>query len=513
MELCSLLGRKLISGFILLLTCVLCSRAQDETAAVLAIQELLQAGDLDTASRLLKDSLMKRPNEAGLLNLSGVLHAQRSEMALARKDFEKAVRFRPILTPAWQNLARTCQQLGDLSCAVAAWKRVLRAKTADPEAHESLALLYERQGQFAASLSELDAGRSDNLLIRCLDLSSLDRKAEARAVAARLASQTEFTEADLLSGQEVLDSPKSAAVVALLIEGLDARGAAGLPSLQRLVVAYEQLQRPADASRILERVAKLDPNNTAPLLELARLAESRKDYVGALGYLAHARDLQPGNARIHFLFGLVAGELNLPIEAKASLEKALAIEPENLNYNYAMGSVILMTRDAATASGYFQKFVRAKPADSRGHYALGLAHFAAGDYEHAKEQMKIAEADPSAAAAAEYYQGRIARLEGRPEQAITLLRKSISLMPGFSETHTELARVALQQGQANEAQAELDQALRLAPESFQANEQLLILYRRLHDARASQQAELLKKLDEDRSRRAELMLRTIEVRP
>jgi hypothetical protein len=42
---------------------------------------------------------------------------------------------------------------------------------------------------------------------------------------------------------------------------------------------------------------------------------------------------------------------------------------------------------------------------------------------------------------------------------------------------------------------------------------LLVLYKRTHDARAVKQSELLKKLDEDRSKRAELMLRTIEVKP
>ena len=48
---------------------------------------------------------------------------------------------------------------------------------------------------------------------------------------------------------------------------------------------------------------------------------------------------------------------------------------------------------------------------------------------------------------------------------------------------------------------------------FSANEQLLALYKRTHDSRAAEQAQLLKKLDEDRSKRAELMLRTIEFRP
>ena len=459
--------------------------ADDQTRMVMDIQAALTAGDLGKASLLIAESLRQRPQDGGLLNLRGVLHARRQEMAEARQDFGEAVRLSPQLTPAWQNLARACGQLNETPCAMEAWQRVLRAKPGNSEAQRSLALL------------------------RCADLSRLGRLAEAKVAAARLAKQSDFSEEDF----ESMESLKAPAVAAILLEGLDARGAAGLHSLQRLVMTYEQLQRPADARKTLERVARLDPNNTAHLLELARLAESSKDYEGALGYLAHARDLTPDDARIHFLFGSIAGEMNLPIEAKQSLDKALAADPENPNYNYAMGSVILKTRDAAAAAGYFEKFVKARPTDAGGHYALGLAQFASGDYGKAKEEMRIAERSPAAAAAAEYYLGRIARLEGDTDEAVRKLRKSIELMPKFSETHTELARISLLQGNMAGARAELERALRLAPESFQANEQLLVLYKRTHDARAGKQAEVLKKLDEERSRRAELMLRTIEVRP
>jgi tetratricopeptide (TPR) repeat protein len=120
-------------------------------------------------------------------------------------------------------------------------------------------------------------------------------------VAARVARQPGFTEDDLPGAYGTLDSPKAAGVLAELIEGLDARGLAGVPSLRKLIVAYEQLQRPLDAVRILQRIAALEPNNTADLLELARLAEERKNYEGALGYLTHARDLEPGDGRIFCL--------------------------------------------------------------------------------------------------------------------------------------------------------------------------------------------------------------------
>jgi len=57
------------------------------------------------------------------------------------------------------------------------------------------------------------------------------------------------------------------------------------------------------------------------LLELARVAHKQRDYQGALGYLAHARDLEPGNASLHYDFGLVCLDLNLVAEARNSLRR------------------------------------------------------------------------------------------------------------------------------------------------------------------------------------------------
>jgi Flp pilus assembly protein TadD len=175
--------------------------------------------------------------------------------------------------------------------------------------------------------------------------------------------------------------------------------------------------------------------------------------------------------------------------------------------------VILQTRDAATASNYFAKYVQAYPADQRGHYALGLAYFAAGDYQHANQEMRVAQTSRDLAPAADYYLGRMARLDGDDEEAKRKLLEALALQPKFSEPHTELGRIALQNGQTDEARTQLELAVRLAPNSFQANQQLLVLYKRTHDARAATQEEVLKKLDEERSRRAELMLRTLDMRP
>jgi tetratricopeptide (TPR) repeat protein len=463
--------------------------------------------------------------DAGVINLRGILHARRNELSDARRDFGEAVRLDPALTPGWQNLARACQleaqQDGSAtSCAIDSWQRVLRLRPDDGEAHLSLASLDERAGRFAESLQQIEklplqtSSQFSALLLRCADLATLPGEIQkAKKMALRLATAKEFSEADFASVQNAFVSSKAAAVVVTLVEGLDARQAAGLIALRRLAIAYEQLHRPADARKTLERVAMLDPANTAHLLELARLADASGDHEGALGYLAHARDLAPGNPQIHFLFAMIAMEMNLPVQARASLDRALALDPRNPAYDYAMGFVILSTRDAATAANYFQKFVNAKPENVKGHYALGVAYFASGDYTRSKAEMHKVETRPEVAGGVEYFLGCMARREDDMEAASRHLRKSIALMPNFAESRAELARVSMIEGNLPEAEAELNRAVQIDPNSFEGNMQLLVVYRRTKDARADKQAEIVKKLDENRSRRAELMLRMIDARP
>jgi tetratricopeptide (TPR) repeat protein len=501
-----------------------CLHAQSSESRedLLAIQDALQIRDFATALRLIDQAVKRDRNDAAVINLRGVLHAQREELPEARQDFATAVKLAPALTPAWQNLARACQLQSEkdasaVPCATESWQRVLRLKSQDEEAHGSLALLYEKTGKFAESLREVEhlpPNRLTALILRCADLTALGRIDEATKAAQDLSHSNEFSEADFAGVQKAFESPQAAPVVVILVKALDARQAADVISLRRLAIAYEQLEKPAEARHVLERVAVLDPKNTAHLLELARLADAAGDHEAALGYLAHARDLAPDSAQIHFLFAMIANEMELPVQARASLDRALALEPNNPAYNFAMGVVILSsTRDAATAGTYFQKFVAARPDSVKGHYALGVAYFASGDYAKSKAEMQKVTGKKEVAGGPEYFLGCMARREHDLETATRFLRESIELMPGFAESHTELARIFMTQGDLAKARSELDAAVRIDPKSFGANSQLLAVYRRTHDPRAEAQADLVKKLDENRSKRAELMLRMIDARP
>src|SRR6185312_3365803 len=65
------------------------------------------------------------------------------------------------------------------------------------------------------------------------------------------------------------------------------------------------------ARHALEQLAPLEPKDPAPLMELARIAEKQRDLKGALAYLAHARDLKPNYAPVHFFFAMGGTNCNL----------------------------------------------------------------------------------------------------------------------------------------------------------------------------------------------------------
>src|SRR4029077_16750156 len=111
-------------------------------------------------------------------------------------------------------------------------------RPADPEAHTSLATLYEWQGKFSESLREIEklppgeASGSTLLALRCADLVGMHRTREAEELAQRVARTPGFSEADVTAIFPVLESNKSAAVVATLVEALDAQQGASVASLR-----------------------------------------------------------------------------------------------------------------------------------------------------------------------------------------------------------------------------------------------------------------------------------------
>src|SRR4051812_11387466 len=76
---------------------------------IVRIQSLLAANDLGQAEQALRSALREQPNDGGLYNLQGILHARRNEWVEAEGDFKNAIQFSPRLSGAYLNLGRVYQ--------------------------------------------------------------------------------------------------------------------------------------------------------------------------------------------------------------------------------------------------------------------------------------------------------------------------------------------------------------------------------------------------------------------
>ena len=162
----------------------------------------------------------------------------------------------------------------------------------------------------------------------------------------------------------------------------------------------------------------MDPPSVPILFRLAQLAYQSGDREGALGYLAHASDMEPGNAGVRFFFGMVCVELNLPQDAKKSLEEAVRLEPGNAYYNYALGAVLVQLNSPDEAVAYFRKYCALRMGDVRGRFALAVAYFYSDQLDSARRELQSIVDSPDTRMGAQLFLGRTAIAEGNLAEAL-----------------------------------------------------------------------------------------------
>ena len=168
-------------------------------------------------------------------------------------------------------------------------------------------------------LAPADQSRAAALILRCADQAALGEHAEALELAGRLAGDPGIEEADFLVVLPVISSSDEP-VAFRILESLDARHRSSEKTWPQLAAAYQRRGDWKRARETLEKVAQNSPGKVQPLMDLAQVSWRQKDFEGTLGYLAHARDLDPKNATVHFLIAIVCNELRVPLEAKRSIE-------------------------------------------------------------------------------------------------------------------------------------------------------------------------------------------------
>ena len=503
---------------------VIASATVGREQELLQIQDLLEKHDLIGARRLLAESIQNFPNDAGFENLLGVIEAEEDHYAAAEKAFKSAIQHDSKLTSVYLNLGRLYQENKSqdseaLTKAGKVYEQLLSYDPANREANYQSASLYLQDGKYRESSSRLSRLPADTrrtaqaLSIECADYAGLADRQHADQIASRLAKASDLSEDDVSLIVPILHGVNRDDIIVMLLEKLQAGRPLSPPLQHSLGLAYEATGKLSEARSTLERYVTAGSLSVPTLLELARIAHAQKDNRGSLGYLAHARDLEPNSATVHYSFGMVCLDLELIAEARNSFEKAVTLQPDNASYNYAMGTVSALSRDPGDAIPYLEKYVKLKPDDARGKLALGAAFFRAKDYDSAISWLTEAAHNSDTAASAHYYLGSLALQENRLDDAVTELQQALSQNPNYIDALAELGHYYLLRKNYSESETQLHRALEIAPDHFSANFYLLTLYTRTNDPRRDRQARHYDELQKLREQKSVEVLRMVEVRP
>jgi tetratricopeptide (TPR) repeat protein len=495
------------------------STAKEQT--ILEIQQLFRQNDWTAARAALDAAFRRYPGDAGLENLRGIVEAQTGNPRAAEAAFSAAIARSPRFTGAYLNLGRLYQEQSAtdpraLPKALKVYQQLLRYQPGNDEANYQCAALLQRLDRVAASLPHLQrlpaqyqSGANVLALYAAAHAATGDR-ARTGDVMVRLLAHADLSEADAIAAVPALVKHDRADLALRLLEEVSRRGLAAPGTQRQLGLLYEQQNQLAAARAALE---KAGPPTAPLLLDLARIAFTQRDYQGSLGYLAHARDLEPKRAQIHYLFGQTCIRMELVAEAHLAFVKAVELEPESAEYNYAAGAAAAYLRDPSEAIPYFRKYLQLRPKDARGRVMLGAVYVKNRDHAAARAELQAALTDKGAAPNAHYYLGRIARQEGRLPEAVRELHMAIALEPRHASALAELGQCRLQQRDYPAAEAALQQALAIDADHYAAHFNLLTLYSRTKDPREAAQAAKFEEIKQRRSEQELEFLRAIETRP
>ena len=487
------------------------------------IQQLMQSGELDAAKKLIEGELREGNRAATLYGFLGIIDAQQGEWKESEKNFEEAIRRNPAFEPPYLNLGRLyIEHAADFQDAAkkaeSAYVRLLARHPENAEAHYQLAVLYQNRGEPRLALEQLgklpgELQRSYLVrVVRCAAEASAGNQEAALALAKELGRDPKLDEARA-NWVAAAALPKVPEAGEALLDALAARSLAGPESYRMLGRTLEAERKYAEARAAYEKAVP-GAGATVPLLiDLARASDRAGDKNAALGYLAHARELEPENAAVHYDFGRICVDLDLPVEALSSFRRAVELMPEVADYHYAYGIALLTNRDAKLAAEEFEKFLALKPGTALGVFSLARAQFDLDEMEEASQGFRLGVQAKETAAGSHYYLGRIAAGEGKLDEALREYQASLKIYPEGVETLADLGSLHVERREFDEARKTLARALKFEPNNYRANRALLQLYQRTADPQLAAQAKRMEELDKKRTERAKEVQRTIRVEP
>jgi len=453
-------------------------------------QEAAARGDLDTAREKLTEAVGVDDTNMQAHNLLGFVLGQQGDMTSALVHLERAVALQPDSAEAHYNLGVALWYSASKEKAVSELRESVRL---DPAAGASYAFLgtslretgeldeAQKNLQCAIALLPPIAATYVDLGIVFLRKGDLD-KALGQIEAGLNASSASLPAPDwdnAIAGLRELLAKDSKRADAHNVLGL-LLGRKGSPSSEVVAEFREAVRLRADFAEAYDNLGLVltqsgnDPEAIAAFREAVRI---RPDYADAHANLGAV--LTPTDSE----------------EAIRELEKAIALAPDlvKAQFNLAEAYGANPKHGAAKQIELLRKVIAAAPTFARGHQALGKALLQDGKMTEAIVELQEAVRLDPQSGESHYQLGLALARAGRKDEGTTEVQKGRELSAADDRNQNanldiNEGRTALGQGELEQAAAKFQHAIKLQPDSSDAQRYLGVVLEKQGDARGASDA-------------------------
>jgi predicted Zn-dependent protease len=238
-------------------------------------------------------------------------------------------------------------------------------------------------------------------------------------------------------------------------------------------------------------------DNAGALLGLAQISRLKGELKEATLFLNRVGTLTAGSQSPEFLykFASVALEVGMFDAAKAALENALKLRPNEPAYLLALGIAWLRKGDLFEAEKIFRHLIQLQPASEQAQIHLGYVLLNQKKYDEARGWLEKSARSASPMPEVFYYLGLVAQEQNDDAKAIALFEKAVQKLPNYAHARIALGSSYIKLRNYPRAKEELETAVKLDPEEPTAHYNLALLYARLKDpARAQEEMKIVEKL-------------------
>lgn len=430
--------------------------------------EFAQHGDLKSAEGELRKAVELSPDDSDFLTSLGGILGMEGKLEEANIYLSRAVKLNPQDRPSRRNLAANEWQLGRLKEAHENLDLLLRTNPQDKVATYLLGMVLEKEKAYAQSAKLLES--VPDVMAQQLDgwaaLAScyyhLGRTEKARAALEHLLGPASNPKAAFVGGRIAADAhdyPTAETFFRSLRSTFPDRAAVEL----EIAMAEYEAGRMAESEKTLLAAVNANQATAETYVLLCTILSDEGSNTDALQVATRAAQTFPDSAEVLSVKGSIELKLRYFNDAVASYEEAVKLK-DSAVAKRGLGSAQWNAGMHERAAATFEEAMHQFPRDARTYQVYATLLLDDGSQE---------------------YKGR----------AVDLLKQALALNDSAVEPRYQLANLALENGNPEQARAYLERAIQLAPKDSRLHFALSRAYRRLgRDADASKESEIYQKL-------------------